>query len=320
MADTLILREVACDSIRIIDRHRRDMGDLEGLAVSIATEGLLQPIGITEDNLLVFGERRLLAVRDILKRATITARVVRVSSIVAGEYAENEIRKDFTPSERAAIGEAVTQQISGRQGQRTDRELPRNCAEVEPGVETRAIAARMAGFGSKDTYERAKKVVEEAVDEIVSQMDSGQLAISSAALIAAELPERQREIAAMPECDQKEAVRKLRQKDLPTPGEAHQRAKETGKAILDRNLQWQTPMPMEQRRPLIERNHAVMAVVEAARAMAMCPLTAAEVAAGIHEFDTPDVDFAGQCHKAAAFLQQINQELERPCKPPNALN
>ena len=51
-------------------------------------------------------------------------------------------------------------------------------------------------------------------------------------------------------------------------------------------------MPMEQRRPLIERNHAVMAVVEAARAMAMCPLTAAEVAAGIHEFDTPDVDLS----------------------------
>ena len=320
MTDTLILREVACDSIRIIDRHRRDMGDLEGLAVSIATEGLLQPIGITEDNLLVFGERRLLAVRDILKRATITARVVRVSSIVAGEYAENEIRKDFTPSERAAIGEAVAQQISGRQGQRTDRELPRNCAEVEPGVETRAIAARMAGFGSKDTYERAKKVVEHAVDEIVAQMDSGQLAISSAARIADELPERQREIAAMPECEQKEAVRKLRQKDLPTPAEAHLRARETGKAILDRNLQWQTPMPMEQRRPLIERNHAVMAVVEAARAMATCPLTATDVAAGIREFDTPDMDFAGQCRKAAVFLQQINQELERPCKPPNALN
>jgi ParB family chromosome partitioning protein len=168
MTDTLILREVACDSIRIIDRHRRDMGDLEALAVSIATEGLLQPI-ITDENVLVFGERRLLAVRDILKHATIAARVVQGSSIVAGGYAENEIRKDFTPSERAAIGEAVAQQISGRQGQRTDRELPRNCAEVEPGVETRAIAARMAGFGSKDTYERAKKVVEHAVDEILAQ-------------------------------------------------------------------------------------------------------------------------------------------------------
>ena len=310
MTHDLALREVACDSVRVIGRHRKDMGDLEVLAASIATEGLLQAIGITEDNLLVFGERRLLAVRDILKRATIAARVVRVSSLVAGEYAENEIRKDFTPSERAAIGEAVAEQISGRQGQRTDRELPRNCAEVEPGVETRAIAARLAGFGSKDTYERAKKVVEHAVDEIVAQMDSGQLAISSAALIADEPVERQREIASMPKGEQKEVVRKLRQKDLPTPAEAHEQAKKTNKAILDRNLQWQTPLPMEQRRPLIERNHGVMAVVEAARAMAMCLLTPAAIAAGIQEFDTPDVDFAGQCRKAAVFLQQINQELD----------
>ena len=56
--------EVKISEIKIGDRFRRDMGDLEGLAVSIATEGLLQPIGITEDNLLVFGERRLLAVHQ----------------------------------------------------------------------------------------------------------------------------------------------------------------------------------------------------------------------------------------------------------------
>jgi len=309
MTDSLILREVACDSIRVIDRHRRDMGDLEGLAVSVATEGLLQPIGITEESVLVFGERRLLAVRDILKRATIAARVVQVSSIVAGEYAENEIRKDFTSTERVAIGKTLEAQVGDRQGRRTDRELPQNIAEVEAGIETRELAAKRAGFGNRTTYEQAKKVVEQAVDEIVAQMDSGQLAISSAALIADEPPERQREIAAMSEGDQKDAVRKLRQKDLPTPAEAHQRAKETGKAILDRNLQWQTPMPMEQRRPLIERNHAVMAVIDAARAMAACPLAAAEVAAGIREFDTPDVDFAGQCLKAAALLHQVNQEL-----------
>jgi hypothetical protein len=36
--------------------------------------------------------------RDILRWTTIPVIVLRVSSIVAGEYAENEIRKDFTPS------------------------------------------------------------------------------------------------------------------------------------------------------------------------------------------------------------------------------
>jgi hypothetical protein len=306
----LAISEVACDSIRVVGRHRKHMGDLDALAVSIATAGLLQPIGIAEDNLLVFGERRLLAVRDILKRATITARVVRVSSIVAGEYAENEIRKDFTPSERVAIGKALEAEIGDRQGRRTDRELPQNFAEVEHGVETRELAAKTAGFGNRTTYEQAKKVVETAVEEVVAHMDSEQIAVSAAAAIADEPPERQREIAAMPPTEQREAVRKLRRKDLPTPAEAHRRAKETGKAILDRNLEFQLPVSMDERRPLIERNLTVMAVIDATRDIAGCPLMAADVAAGIREFDTPDMDFTGKCRKAAAFLQQINQELD----------
>ena len=319
--------EVRCDAVHVGERHRKDLGEIEVLAASIATEGLLQPIGITEENVLVFGERRLRAFQDVLRRETIPARVVHVRGITAGEYAENEIRKDFTESERVAIANAMEDALGNRQGQRTDIQGPcappdeevgdhsaaglrENFPEVQPGARTAEIAARMAGFGNRKTYEQAKKVVEQAVEEIVAQMDSGHLAISTAALIASEHPERQREIAGMPPAEQREAVRKLRRKDLPTPAEAHQRAKDTGKAILDRNHQWQTPMPMEERRPLIERNHAVMALVEAARAMATCELSAAEVAAGIREFDTPDMNFAGQCQKAAAFLLQINQELD----------
>ena len=56
--------EVPCEQVRLGERHRKEMGDLEALAESIATEGLLQPIGITEDGELVFGQRWLLAVMD----------------------------------------------------------------------------------------------------------------------------------------------------------------------------------------------------------------------------------------------------------------
>ena len=38
--------------------------------------------------------------------------VVNVSSIVAGEYAENEVRKDFTVSERVAIGELLEKMVT----------------------------------------------------------------------------------------------------------------------------------------------------------------------------------------------------------------
>jgi hypothetical protein len=57
-ADRARLKEIEIDSIRVGLRHRRDMGDLTGLAESIRREGLLRPVGVTYRLELVFGERR----------------------------------------------------------------------------------------------------------------------------------------------------------------------------------------------------------------------------------------------------------------------
>jgi hypothetical protein len=303
-------REVGCDAVRITERCRKDMGNLQALADSIAAEGLLQPIGITEDCVLVFGLRRLIAVRDILRRPTIPALVVNVSSIVNGEYMENEIRKDFTASERVAIGKAIEEVIGNRRGQRTDLQLPQNFAEIETGVETREIAAQKAGFGNRTTYAQACKVVEQAGEELIARMDAEEIAVSSAALVADEPLDRQREIAAMPRAEQQEAIRKLRRKDLPTPDAAHRRAMETGLAILDRNLDYQLPVSREKG----EHSLAVMAVIDAIRDLARCALTPADAAAGILEFDTPDMDFAGQCRKATSFLEDVTRNLDSHAK------
>jgi hypothetical protein len=302
--------EIPCEQIRIGLRHRKDMGDLEALAVSISTVGLLHPPVVTKEGVLVCGERRFRAMREILGWKTIPVIVFEVSSIVEGEYAENEIRKNFTPSERVAIGKAIEAEIGKRQGQRTDKGLPVNCAEVEPGVETREVAAAKAGFDSASTYERAKRVVEKAVDEVVAQMDSGDLSISAAAVIAEQPPERQIEIAQLPKEEKKAEVRKLRRQDLPTPKEARRQALESGLAILDRNLNYQLPTP-ESQRPIVERNYAAMAVLDGVRAIAACAHPALDIAAAIRSLDTPDMDFAGSCRRAAAFLEAINQELER---------
>src|SRR5437868_13127570 len=96
-----MFKELTIADIKVGSRHRKEMGDLTSLADSIRQEGLLQPIGVTEKLELVFGERRLRATRDIIKKKTILARIVDVISITNGDYAENELRKDFTPSERA---------------------------------------------------------------------------------------------------------------------------------------------------------------------------------------------------------------------------
>jgi ParB-like chromosome segregation protein Spo0J len=101
-------------NIKIGERHRNDMGDLSALADSIKEVGLLQPIGITPANELVFGERRLKACRDILGYDKILARIVNLPSIAAGEYHENEFRKAFTVSERVAILQKLGRRPEGR--------------------------------------------------------------------------------------------------------------------------------------------------------------------------------------------------------------
>jgi ParB family chromosome partitioning protein len=53
------------DAIVVGDRHRRELGDIERLAGSIAKIGLLHPIVITPANVLIAGERRLAAVKAL---------------------------------------------------------------------------------------------------------------------------------------------------------------------------------------------------------------------------------------------------------------
>ncbi|MCH4542948.1 ParB/RepB/Spo0J family partition protein [Ochrobactrum sp. A-1] len=195
--------------IKIGDRHRNDLGDLSALARSIGAQGLLQPIGVTSENVLVFGERRLTACRDILGWTEIEARIVDVTSIVEGEHDENELRKDFTPSERVAIARAVEEALGDRRGvNQYTKEGPQNIAEAQ-GKETRQIAAEKAGFGNPETYRQAKSVVETGVPELVDKMDAGEVSVSGAALIAKQDKEIQKKIVA--EDNLKKAVSELRQ-------------------------------------------------------------------------------------------------------------
>jgi N6-adenosine-specific RNA methylase IME4 len=153
------------DSIIIGERHRRDLGDIEGFAARIARLGvLLQPIGVRPDGRLIWGERRLRACQ-LLGWTEIPARIIDTVSIAEGEAAENLDRKDFTPSELVAIGRDVErierEQAQKRQGSRTD--LVESCHEVEFGKTRDKIAERLGISGR--TYEKAKAVVDAAEAE-----------------------------------------------------------------------------------------------------------------------------------------------------------
>jgi ParB family chromosome partitioning protein len=63
-------------SIRVGKRHRRDLGDIEALAASIAAIGLLNPITVDKDGWLLAGARRLAACK-LLGLQTIEVRIMR---------------------------------------------------------------------------------------------------------------------------------------------------------------------------------------------------------------------------------------------------
>jgi ParB/RepB/Spo0J family partition protein len=157
--------------IKIGQRHRRDMGDLEGLAAEIATTGLLHPVVVKPSGELIAGERRLKAC-ELLGWTSVPVHVVNIDSIARGELAENACRKDFTPSELVAIAATV---------ERRERELAQQrmtLGKVSTGSTGKSrdkIAAPLGKSGR--TLEKARAVVEAAEREpnkfghLVSEMD-----------------------------------------------------------------------------------------------------------------------------------------------------
>jgi ParB-like chromosome segregation protein Spo0J len=166
---------------------------------------LLQPIGITRDKKLVFGQRRIEAFK-LLGRDTIQARIIPIESIVRGEHDENECRLNFTVSERVAILQAIGRKPEGR---------PTGYSADLPSY---GDAAKLANFESERTARNAEKVVAAGSPELVEAMDKGGLSIDAAAVIAKQPAEVQRTIVQAPKPERKAAVSKLRKpKVLPSP-------------------------------------------------------------------------------------------------------
>lgn len=194
MAENII--EVDMRDINTQGRFRKDFGDLNALAASINEIGLLQPIGIDSGYRLVFGERRLRAFK-LLGREKIPARFVNLDSLIKGELTENDCRKDFTPSERVAIGAAIEAELA----QQADKRMRAGVANPpenfpEGKGETRDLVAKATGFGNGKTYEQAKKVTGEAAPELVQAMDEGRASVSAAAALLTLPKEEQATVAA----------------------------------------------------------------------------------------------------------------------------
>lgn len=160
-------------AITVGPRYRRDVGDIETLARSIEAVGLLHPVVITPDGRLIAGQRRLAACTRLGWRE-VPVRVINLANLVAGEYAENVIRKDFLPSEAVAIAKALepVERRAARERQRATQVAGRDASGApvfgagklsspsEKG-QTRDKVAAYVGLSGR-TLEHAAKVVEAA--------------------------------------------------------------------------------------------------------------------------------------------------------------
>lgn len=157
------------DGVIVRERHRKDMGDVGSLARSIEDVGLLQPIVVTPDGVLIAGKRRLEAFK-LLGRDDVPATIVPLDDIVRGEFAENMARKAFTPSEEVAIWLAL-QPVEKEAAKERMREGGRVGKISTPSGKTRDKVATYLGKSGK-TLEKQVALVEAAEAEPEKPRDS----------------------------------------------------------------------------------------------------------------------------------------------------
>jgi hypothetical protein len=168
--------KVSVERIKVGERVRKDMGDIEALAESIRELGLLQPIALWPDFTLAGGARRLEAVKR-LGWEEVEAHVLKDSADLLerlkAERDENTQRKDFLPTELYEIGREIERvardEAKERQATSTGGANPQprpacgKCPQADNGKSRDKVGESLGVSGR--TYEKLKAVIEAAEAE-----------------------------------------------------------------------------------------------------------------------------------------------------------
>jgi len=142
--------ELAIKLVKVGDRYRRELGDLEQLAESIGRVGLLHPLVVRADGTVIAGARRLEAVRR-LGWERVPVRVARsldaALELLIAQRDENLCRKCLLPSEAVALADAL------RPLEAAEARRRQAATRARPG---RKVGAGQGGADSAPPYERGK--------------------------------------------------------------------------------------------------------------------------------------------------------------------
>ena len=157
------------DSIVVGTRHRKDAGDLAPLMDSIDRLGLLQPVTVTPDGVLVCGWRRLEAVRRLgwhSMKVWVRSGISDKLQGLLAQQDENQLHKPLNELEKAALyrelkalqaEEAQRRMRATQFGARRTGGNPGSAPDAEPGENgdaRRQAAIAITGQASYSTHER----------------------------------------------------------------------------------------------------------------------------------------------------------------------
>lgn len=177
---------VEIDKIIVNDRIRKDFGNLEELAEDIRQNTLLNALVVMPSGngdgtyVLIAGERRLRAMRDILGYTAVPVNTVGAESdehALLMEISENECRKEFTKTERLDYARRLARIEAAKAKERMIAGKAQNPMADLPQGATRDIVASQ--LGTSATQLRQEQFIEDNRDlldpEDFAEWDEGKL-------------------------------------------------------------------------------------------------------------------------------------------------
>lgn len=206
------------DSIIIGSRIRSDLGDLDGLATSLALVGMLQPVVVDADGTLIAGRRRIEAAKRLGWTEVPTYVVTTLEDArtrLVAERDENTERKPMTPSELVMMSRAIEAVEAPRARQRRiegnragglrrpgdkSTSAPTSTSGRDRSHETRRILADAVGIGrtglfyARKIVDRAEQGDERAIEAQVLMDTKGQIMPAYEHMIGHRVSHRERDI------------------------------------------------------------------------------------------------------------------------------
>jgi ParB family chromosome partitioning protein len=181
--------KIKINKIKIADRLRKEIRNIDELAADIRKHGLISPIAVIPlgngEYKLLAGFRRLRAM-ELNGETEIDVKIFSVSdaeSAIKIEHSENEQREPLTFSEKMEyaklIEEIETEKARERKSMGGKGGVLKNAdcgSNIKPGKSRDIIGAKIGMSGNQ--YNRAKYIAANAPQEIIDELDYGKRKIS----------------------------------------------------------------------------------------------------------------------------------------------